>query len=152
VLLVALVALVGGCAVDTESLVCAPGHTRRGDGCIDLEPTATSPTTCAAWRECAPTQYCGQTGPDGFGVCVTRCDVDNRCEDNEYCSASGLCLVAGDVPPGAPCDGALKCAEGNVCALNRNVCVEVCDPRTADTCGGGQCLANSAGLGVCDSL
>lgn len=144
-----LAALMSACAVDTDTLVCAPGHTRRGEQCVDVEAKDTTRSGCASWADCGETEYCGETGPDGFGVCLTRCDVDNHCDDAEYCSVSGLCLVAGEVMRGSPCDATARCREGSLCELSRQICVESCDPRAAAGCVGGECQANAAGLGVC---
>ncbi len=99
------------------------------------------------------------------GVCTAEADCDLYAQDcdafyDQACIPrdidSNACLQAGPRVPGEACDWdnpALRCEAGSTCSVVSGVCLEICDPDAADTCGVGRCRTQFAGgspwFGLC---
>ena len=160
---------------------CYDDELDRGDGYCQVG-------VCATDAECGNTQFCVERGlnpdpdgEDGSGLCWKRCDplacspqgcngcpnedingdqIDDilGCEPYEEFRRM-VCIAAGDVPYGSPCDNVTQfCQPGSFCASDgtANYCAKFCDVNGSQPAceeAGQTCNAldptNLPGVGIC---
>jgi len=155
-----------GCGVDEDALICAPGHERDGNRCVDIVPESDAVADgdaaahgdvfgafCTSLGDCQPSEYCGDTGR-----CTRRCDrrAGVRCIDDEVCTIAGVCQTPGSLQLGAECEPATDaCAAQFVCAASSpddsvGTCRLICDPRAPRcTSTTERCTVLPSGFGAC---
>lgn len=144
--------------------------------CVDVNETPVCrPFSCALPEECPPGSFYQQVplrvaGITLPGVMVPVClPNDHPCEllatpspcaGGKVCAVVGsggetTCVLPGSAKLGDPCDDLSKlCAEGLICSVLKNECLQICHVGAGMTeCPGGTCQGGSlqlpSGFGIC---